>query len=358
MRAVAAMARHLRGLGPGFRKVTVMTARSARRILLAVLLATTVTWASVGPAAAAEAPVDLGSADEYSVLAGSTVTNTGPSTLNRSLGVSPGSAATGFPPGLVGGDTNLADADADGAQLDLTAAYEDAATRPSTGTIVGDTLGGLVLGTGVYSGGALDLTGVLTLDGAGDPDAVFIFQAASSLVTAGASSVVLINDAQPCNVFWQVTSSATLGGSTAFAGTIMALQSITAVTGATIDGRLLARNAAVTLDTNTITSSVCAAAAPTTTTTTTSTTSTAAPSSTTTSVATTPTTAATSPTIADSTSTTVAGGVVVTTTPQGTGTDLPRTGSTLEGLALAGLVGIALGGILVAASRRGPAGTS
>ena len=114
------------------------------------------------------------------------------------------------------------------------------------------TLGGLTLTPGVYSGGALDLTGTLTLDAQGDSAAVFVFQAASTLITASASRVELVNGASPCNVFWKVGSSATLGTTTSFKGTILALASITVNTGATVDGRLLARTAAVTLDSNTI----------------------------------------------------------------------------------------------------------
>jgi hypothetical protein len=113
------------------------------------------------------------------------------------------------------------------------------------------------------SGSSIGLTGTLTLDAEGDPNAVFVFQAGSSLITASGSTVSLINGAQACNVFWQVGSSATLGTNSTFSGTILALTSITATTGSTITGRILARNGAVTLDTNSITTPVCAAAPPT-----------------------------------------------------------------------------------------------
>jgi len=146
------------------------------------------------------------------------------------------------------------------AKVDLVTAYNDAAGRTSTATVSAD-LGGQTLVTGVYtSDGSMGLTGNLTLNGENDPTAVFIFQIGSTLTTAAASSVSFINGAQPCNVFWQVGSSATFGTTTDFAGHVFALTSITANTGATFDGQLLARNGAVTLDTNTITNDVCAAA--------------------------------------------------------------------------------------------------
>jgi hypothetical protein len=143
------------------------------------------------------------------------------------------------------------------AQADLVTAYDAAAGQAPATPVAASTLGGLTLTPGVYSGGALDLTGTLTLDAQGDPGAVFIFQAASTLITASASQVKLINGASPCNVFWQVGSSATLGTTTSFKGTILALASITLTTGVTVDGRMLARNGAVTLDSNTINNPDC-----------------------------------------------------------------------------------------------------
>ncbi|MEO8690794.1 MAG: ice-binding family protein, partial [Solirubrobacteraceae bacterium] len=208
--------------------------------------------------ARAATPVSLGTAEPFAVLAGSTVTNTGPSVVNGDLGLSPGTAVTGFPPGTVNGSQHVTDAVAAQAQIDLTTAYNDAAGQAPTGAVSAD-LGGQRLAPGVYrSASSLGLTGALTLDAQGDPNAVFIFQAGSTLTTASASSVNLVNGAQACNVFWQVGSSATLGTASTFRGSILALTSITATTGATVDGRLLARNAAVTLDTNTITRSRCA----------------------------------------------------------------------------------------------------
>ena len=119
-------------------------------------------------------------------------------------------------------------------------------------------LGGRTIQPGVYQGGTIELTGTVTLDGGGDPNAIFVFKAASTLVTASASRVVLTNGARACNVFWQVGSSATLGTTTQFVGTVIAHASITATTGASVDGRLFARNGAVTLDSNTITIPTCA----------------------------------------------------------------------------------------------------
>jgi hypothetical protein len=214
-------------------------------------------------ASAAEAPVGLGTAGNFSVLAGSTVTNTGPTTMAQSLGVHPGNTATGFPPGQVGGETHLADQVALQAKSDLTTAYNDAAGRTPFTNLASE-LGGTTLIPGVYRIGAAQLTGQLTLNAQGNPQAVFIFQIDSTLVTASNSSVKFINGASPCNVYWKVGSSATLGTDTAFVGNIMALASIAMQTGAKLQGRALARTAAVTLDTNVITKPVCTSTTPTT----------------------------------------------------------------------------------------------
>jgi hypothetical protein len=217
---------------------------------LALVFATQQAWA-IGT------PVDLGTAGTYSVLGGQTVTNTGPSVLSHNVGVSPGTAITGFPPGLALGDTHAADAHALQAQSDLTTAYNDAAGQAPDASIAGD-LGGLTLEPGVYNASSsIGLTGTLTLDAQGDPDAVFIFQVGSALTTASDSTVALLNDAQACNVFWQIGSSATLGTNTTFVGTIMALTSISVTTGTTVDGRALARNGSVTLDSNVFRRSGC-----------------------------------------------------------------------------------------------------
>lgn len=211
-------------------------------------------------ALSAQAPVGMGTAGNFAVLAGSAVTNTGPSVISGSLGLSPGSAVSGFPPGIViAGTTEVADGVALQAKNDLVTAYNDAAGRSSTATVSGD-LAGRTLTSGVYTASSsLGLSGQLTLDGQGNPDAVFIFQAGSSLIVGSGADVILIGGAQACNVYWQVGSSATIGTSAAFVGNILALTSVTMTTGATLQGSALARNGAVTLDTNTITKAVCAA---------------------------------------------------------------------------------------------------
>ncbi|MDQ1741224.1 MAG: hypothetical protein QOE53_2876, partial [Pseudonocardiales bacterium] len=205
--------------------------------------------------------VALGTADDFAVLAGSTVTNTGPSTIDGDLGLHPGTAVTGFPAGSVSGATHAADPAALQAKSDLTAAYDDAAGRTPPEPAPAD-LGGLTLEPGVYrSGSSLALSGELALDAHGDPSAVFVFQAGSTLTTASASRVRLVNGAQACNVFWQVGSSATLGTTTDFAGNILALTSISLNDGVTLNGRALARNGAVTMIDDTIVAPHCAAAA-------------------------------------------------------------------------------------------------
>ena len=221
---------------------------------------------------AAEATVGLGTSAAYSVLGGQTVTNTGPSTLSGDLGVSPGTAITGFPPGKVAGATHAADAQASQAESDLTTGYNDAAGRAKTASVAGD-LVGKNLTSGVYkSTGPLALSGTLTLNGQGNPNAVFVFQISTTLITASASKVSVVNGAQACNVFWQVGSSATLGTHSSFTGTILALTSITVTTGTVVQGRALARNGAVTLDDDTFTSAACKTSSPATTTTSTTTT--------------------------------------------------------------------------------------
>ncbi|WP_329468336.1 ice-binding family protein [Streptomyces sp. NBC_01431] len=204
--------------------------------------------------------VDLGRADSFAVLAGSATTNTGPSVITGDVGVSPGTSISGYgPPAVVNGTQHSADTVAQDAQTDLITAYNDAAGQPSDGALPPDA-GGLTLVPGVYTASStLGLTGTLTLDAQGNPNAVWVFQIGSGLTTASSSRVSLINGASPCNVFWKIGSSATLGTSTAFVGNILAMTSITATTSATIEGRALARNGAVTLDTNTITRPQCAA---------------------------------------------------------------------------------------------------
>jgi hypothetical protein len=232
------------------------TLRSTGLLVLAVLAAL-----ALATGARAQAPVFLGTADNFGVLGATTVTNTGPTVINGDVGLSPGTSVTGFfPPGTVTGTIHAADAVAAQAQTDLTDAYNVAAGRPCDTLLQGQDLGGMTLTHGIYCfSSSAGLTGTLTLDGEGDPNAVFIFQIGSTLTTASASRVNFINGAQSCLAVWQVGSSATLGTTTAFGGSILALTSITATTGATVDGRLLARNGAVTLDTNTVTNAQCAA---------------------------------------------------------------------------------------------------
>lgn len=204
--------------------------------------------------------VNLATADNFAVLAGSAITNTGSTVINGNVGLAPGSAISGFPPGLINGTQYIANSTATKAKTDLVTAYNDAASRtPVTQVIAAGTLGNTTLTPGVYTSAdsTFEIDGPLTLDGEGDASSVFIFQAASSLITAGASTVILQNGAQACNVFWQVTSSATLGTNSIFKGNILSLTSITATTGADIVGSLLARNGAVTLDANTITNETC-----------------------------------------------------------------------------------------------------
>ena len=215
----------------------------------------------------------LGTAASFAVLGGQTVTNTGPSVINGDLGVSPGSAITGFPPGIVTppGAIHAADAVALQAQNDLTTAYTTLAGLPSPPGVfpIGNELTGLDLGTvgvltpGVYFfSSSAQLTGTLTLDFLGNPDALFVFQIGSTLTTASNSSVVMINGGNQaldgCEVYWQVGSSATLGTTTSFVGNIVALTDVHLNTGANlVSGRALARNGEVTLDTNVITIAGC-----------------------------------------------------------------------------------------------------
>ena len=248
---------------------TVPPARRAlrRSAYLAVFVGSFLLLQPASSALAVPATVNLGTAADFSVLAGSTVTNTGPTVISAdasfggNLGVSPGSAVTGFPPGIVTppGTIHIADGPASNAQADLTIAYNSAAGRPCDVNLTSQDLGGLTLTTGVYCyDTSAQLTGTLTLNAEGNPDAVFIFQVGSTLTTASNSTVALVNGAQACRVFWQIGSSATLGTNTDFTGNVLALTSITANTDADVEGRLLARNGAVTLDSNTIHTPACA----------------------------------------------------------------------------------------------------
>lgn len=210
------------------------------------------------PVAAQVAP-PLGQAESFAVLGATAVTNTGATVINGDVGIWPNTASsiTGFPPGVVNGTVHAGDAVALQAQSDLVTAYNFVAGQACDVDLTGQDLGGLVLVPGVYCfADSAQLTGTLTLDSLGDGAAVFIFQIGSTLTTASNARVELINGGSQCNIFWQVGSSATLGTTSVVEGNILALASITATTGASITGRALARNGAVTLDTNNVT--VCA----------------------------------------------------------------------------------------------------
>jgi hypothetical protein len=219
--------------------------------MLSITVSALIVGFNLTPALASTAP-GLGKATSFAVLAGTTVTNTGPTIITGDLGVSPGTAVTHFPPGTVTGGAQYTGATslAGSAQNDLTTAYLNAFGSPCNFDVTGIDLGGKTLTPGTYcSSSSLGLTGTLILSGNG----VFIFKAASStLTTASGSTVSLTNGAQPCNVFWQIGSSATLGSTTTFVGTIMALTDIHLNDSASIAGRALARNGEVTLINNQI----------------------------------------------------------------------------------------------------------
>jgi hypothetical protein len=231
-------------------RLTAWRGENMRRSLISVSLAALVVLIWPATALAATDP-GLRTAGKFAVLSGTpNITNTGPTWISGQIGISPGCAVTGFPPG-VSGAQHRCDAVALKAKTDLTGAYTRAANAPcpSTHNLSGVNLGGKTLVPGVYcQTTAPTLTGTLTLNGGG----VYIFQIGSTLITATGARVRLIGGAQPCEIFWQVSSSATLFPSTAFVGNIMALTDIHMQTQATLEGRALARNGAVTLDTNRI----------------------------------------------------------------------------------------------------------
>ncbi|SNX55649.1 uncharacterized protein DUF3494 [Streptomyces sp. TLI_55] len=286
-------------------------------VIAAAVLALTPTRAN-----AIATPVPIGTTlATYGVLGGATVTNTGPTVVEGlNVGVSPGSAITGFPPGVVTppGTLHAADAHAGQAKVELTTAYNQAAGQSLNPVVYNDApheFGGQVLTPGLYrANSSAQITGPLTLDAQGDPNAVWVFQIGSTLTTAAENSTVnLVNGASPCNVFWQVGSSATLGTHTSFVGTILASESISATTGATINGRLLADagatgNGAVTLDTNRIFLGPCAAGG--------------------------------------TTGGVITGGVIAGTTTGGTATGGTATGGVIAGVPTGGGTGGALGGLL------------
>jgi hypothetical protein len=221
--------------------------------LAGIVVAIVFAFAAV-PVVAQASAVNLGTASPFVVLGGSTVTNTGPSVLNGDLGLSPGTSLTGFGlPAVVNGATHANDAVAAQAQADLTTAYNVAAGQPIPAgkDLTGTDLGNRTLTAGAYGfSTSAQLTGQLTLDAKGNPNAQFVFVIGSTLTTGSASSVILTNGASPCNVYWKIGSSATLGSTTAFIGNLMALQSISLNNGASVIGRLLARNGQISLINN------------------------------------------------------------------------------------------------------------
>ena len=240
-----------------------MRKRSLRRPSVHIVFLLTLGVLALQPLIAnaqVQTPVNLRTAQSFAVLAGQGVTNTGFTVVTGDLGTHPNPAVTNFPPGIVNGAIHEADAVALQAQTDLTTAYGDAATRIPVTTI--DTeLGGETLNPGVYNSlsGTFEISvgETLTLDALGDPDGVFIFKMASTLVTFDSTDVDLIGSASACNVWWQVGSSATLGTNSNFAGNVLALTSIEVQTNAVVEGRVLARNASVTLDDADIDASAC-----------------------------------------------------------------------------------------------------
>src|SRR5438270_1107047 len=233
---------------------------SAVALLIAFLLVICTTSCGDGDkkgagAGAGGGAIPLGAAAGCAILAGSTVTNTGPTVITGGdVCLSPGSSVTGFPPGTVSGAIRVPPVPLPAqAQLDLTTAYNNLAGKAGGASLPGD-ISGLTFTPGIYknasSAGLLSSAGTVTLNGLGDPNAVFIFQIGSTLTTATSSKVILSGGTQAKNVYWQVGSSATLGTSSTFNGNILALTSITLTNGATLNGRALARNGAVSLDTN------------------------------------------------------------------------------------------------------------
>ncbi|MSZ96923.1 MAG: DUF3494 domain-containing protein [Actinobacteria bacterium] len=287
---------------------------------------------------AAVRAVRQGTTSTYGVLAGTTVTNTGATTISGTagadIGLFPGTSFTGSASVTMSGAKHITDTAATIAQTDLVTAYRDLSI-PTPTILSSPNLAGRVLLPGTYatSAGTFANSGKLTLDAQGDPNKVFIFQAASTVITSTGSTMVLANGAQACNVYWRVGSSATIGVSSTFIGHVYALTSIAATTSATIYGQLLARNGAVTLDRNTIVNSACATAAVTTTTT-------RATGVTTTTARATPT-SSTSP------------ASNATTTVSGSGGELPATGGTFRLFLIIGLILLLTGVVRVSFGRRG-----
>ncbi len=287
--------------------------------------------------------VQLATSANYSVLGATTVTNTNPSVLAQSVGLSPGTSIVGFPPGIVlpPGTIEATSPVTLQAQNDLTAAYIDAAGRSVEFTQTNPDLVGQTLIPGVYAASAkapLGLSGQLVLDGQNNPNAVFIFQTDSTLITSTGSTIELINGASECNVFWQIGSSATLGSGSVFVGNILALTSITVESAVTVHGRALAQTGAVTLDNDVFTQPSCVP-----------TIATPAPS---TSVATTATTTTATTTTAGAT--TIAATPTTLAPPGFNATDitLPRTGTSVGRTPWFGLAALVVGIAALFGSRR------
>jgi type VI secretion system secreted protein VgrG len=281
--------------------------------------------------------IPLSTSANFSVLAGQTVTNSGNSVLSLDVGVYPGSAITGFPPGVVNapGTTEIANAIALQAQSDLTTAYVEAAGRPVDGTLT--SISNVTLIGGVYeitAKGPLDLTGTLTLDGQNNPDSVFIFQTDSTLTTASGSNIALINGALECNVFWQIGSSATLGSGSLLVGNVMALTTIALADSVTVHGRALARNGEVTLLNDTFTAPTCNRLE--------------TPATTTTTIAAATTTAP---------ATTVVAAPVTTVTPATIPPRIPSTGRPVRTNLVVSIVAVTLGAAAIKIARRKPVPT-
>lgn len=202
-----------------------------------------------------QAAVALAGASSFAILAGSAVSNTGATTITGDLGLSPGTSIGGFPPGILTGTEHINDAIANQAKIDLTAAYNNAAGRVSTDIVtLSGNIGGLTLTPGLYkSTSSLAISsGDLTFDAKGNANAVFIIQIASTLTTTSGRKVILSGGALASNIFWQVGSSATFGTTSVMKGTVLAMQSITFNTGASLDGRGLTRTGGITMAGNTL----------------------------------------------------------------------------------------------------------
>jgi len=235
--------------------LTTMLRPRSLRVGMASFAALGMLVAVPASAQAAQAPVPLASAGNYAVLAGAGVTNTGKTTLNGDVGSSPDPSIKDLGTLKVNGSRPVLK-DVAIAQLDLGTAFKAASIPTSTKTVGTELASKTPLKPGVYDGGALGITGTLTLDGTGNPEGVFIFRATSTLITGAGSHVKLVN-VNPCNVFWQIKTSATLGTNSEFVGTIMAAKAASLNTGATVNGRVLAQEAGVTLESNTITKPLC-----------------------------------------------------------------------------------------------------